>query len=66
VRSMAVIVLRVLGQHLPEVLLAEDQYVIEALAVKRAHEPLGERVCPWRPDRCLDHPRLVTREEIIE
>jgi len=33
------VVLCVLGQHVAEMLLAEDQDVVEALAAKRAHEP---------------------------
>jgi len=42
VRPMAVIVPRVLGQDAIEVPLAKDQHVIQALAAKRAHEPLGK------------------------
>jgi hypothetical protein len=42
VRTVAVIVPRVLGQHLPQVLLADDQHMIQAFAAKRAHEPLRE------------------------
>jgi hypothetical protein len=30
----------ILSQHLPEMLLTDDQHVIQALAAKRAHEPL--------------------------
>jgi hypothetical protein len=30
---------RILGQDLPEMPLAENQQVIQALAAKRAHEP---------------------------
>ena len=41
----------VLGEHLSQVLLAEDQHVIQALAAKRAHKPLRERVRPRRLDR---------------
>jgi hypothetical protein len=33
---------RVLGQDFPEMLFAEDQHVVEALAAKRSHEPFGE------------------------
>jgi hypothetical protein len=36
VRPVAVIVPRVLGQPLPQVPLAEDQHVIQALAAQRA------------------------------
>ena len=66
VRTVAVIVLRLLGQHRPQMVLAEDQHVIQALAAKGAHEPLGERVRLRRPHRRPDHPRPVTREDIIE
>jgi hypothetical protein len=37
-RPMTVVMPRELGQDLPEVLRAEDQQVIKALAAKRAHE----------------------------
>ena len=40
VRAMSVVVAGELGQDLAEMLLAEDQDVIEALAAKRADEPL--------------------------
>ena len=40
VRPMAIIVPSNLGQHLAEMPLTEDQHVIQALAAKRAHEPL--------------------------
>jgi hypothetical protein len=39
-RPVAVVVLCILGQDLPEMLLTENQQVIEALTAKRAHEPL--------------------------
>jgi hypothetical protein len=42
VRPVAVIVPRVLGQHLPQVLLAENQHVVQALAAQCSHESLGE------------------------
>ena len=42
VRPVPVIVPGVLGKRLPQVLLAEDQHVIQALAAKRSHEPLRE------------------------
>jgi hypothetical protein len=48
VGAVAVIVPREIGQHLPEMRLAEDQHVIQALAAQRAHEPLGECVAPHR------------------
>jgi hypothetical protein len=63
---VAVIVPRILGQHLPQVPLAQDQHVVQALAAKGAYEPLRERVRPWRLDRRLDHPRAVTGEGVVE
>ena len=42
VRTVAVIVPRVLGEHLPQMLLAEDQHVVQALAAQCSHESLGE------------------------
>lgn len=41
-RTMAVIVQRVLCKHPSQVLLAEDQHVVQTLTAKRSHEPLGE------------------------
>jgi hypothetical protein len=42
VRPVAVVVLGVPGQDRAEMPLAEDQHVIQALAAKCAHEPLGK------------------------
>jgi hypothetical protein len=42
VRTVAVIVRRVLGEHLPQVLLIDDQHMFQAFAAKRAREPLRE------------------------
>ena len=66
VRTVAVIVPRVLGEYLRQVLLAEDQHVVQALAAQRAHEPLRVGVRPRRPDRRLDHPRAVPGEDVVE
>jgi hypothetical protein len=66
VRPVTVAVPRVLGQDLAEVLLAEDQHVVQALAAEGSHEPFREGVRPWRPDRGLDHPRAVPGEDLIE
>jgi hypothetical protein len=46
--------------------LAEDQQVIETFAAKRAHEPFCECVRPRGPDRRLDHPRPVPREDLVK
>ena len=43
-RTVPVIVPGVPGQDLPEVPLAEDQHVIQALAAQRAREPPGAGV----------------------
>jgi hypothetical protein len=42
VRTVAVIVPRVLGQDAPEMPLAEDQHVVQALAAQCSHEPFRE------------------------
>ena len=47
-RTVAVIVPDVLGQELAEMPFAEDQHMIQALATKCAHEPLGKCVAPYR------------------
>jgi hypothetical protein len=65
-RTMPVIVPRVLGQHFPQVPFAEEQQVVQALAAKCSHEPLRERVCSRRPDRRLDHPRAVPGEDVVK
>jgi hypothetical protein len=39
-RPVTVVMPHILSQHLPEMLLTDDQHVIQALAAKRAHEPL--------------------------
>ena len=65
VRTVPVIVSGVPGQHFAEMPLTEDQDVIEALAAKRAHEPLRECVRLRRPDRRPDHPRAVTGEDVV-
>jgi hypothetical protein len=45
---MGVVVPGVLRQDAAEMLLTEDQHVVQALAAKRPHEPLRERVGPRR------------------
>ncbi|HEX5299373.1 MAG TPA: hypothetical protein VFW50_20500 [Streptosporangiaceae bacterium] len=64
-RAVLVIVPRVLGQYLPQVLFAGDQQVVQALAAKCSHEPFCERVRPRRPGRRLDHPRAVPGEDVV-
>jgi hypothetical protein len=66
VRPVSVIVPRVLGERLPQMLLAEDQHVVQALAVQCSHESLRVGVRSRRPDRCLDHPRAVADEDAVE
>jgi hypothetical protein len=63
---VGVVVSGVLGQDAPEVLLAVDQHVIEALAAKRARVPFRERICPRRADGSLDDLRAVAGEDLIE
>jgi len=41
VRTVAVVMLSVLGQDVAQMPLAEDQHVVQALAAQRAHEALG-------------------------
>ena len=66
VRSVAVVVPRVLGQNLPDVLLADNQQVVQALAAQCSCESFRERVRPRRPDRSLDDPRAVPGEYLVE
>src|SRR5262249_29471153 len=55
VRPGTVEVADVLGQDPPEVPLAEDQEVVDALPADAAEEALADRVGPRRPDRRPDH-----------
>ena len=48
VRTVPALVPGVLSQHLSQVLLAEDQHVVGALAPQRAHELLRVEVAPHR------------------
>ena len=48
VRTVAIVMLGVLGQDAAEVPLAEDQHVVRALTPKRPHEPLRVGVGPHR------------------
>jgi hypothetical protein len=66
VRTMAVVVPGVLGQDVAEMLLAEDQHMVKALAAKRPDESLRERVRPRRPDRRPDHPCAIPGEDAVE
>ena len=52
-RTVPVIVPGVPGQHFAEMPLTKDQDVIEALAAKRAHEPLRECVGPHRQQHLI-------------
>ena len=53
VGPVVVVVPRVLGQDVAEVLFAVDQQVVEALAAKCSDEPLGEGVGPNRQLRLV-------------
>jgi hypothetical protein len=66
VRTVLVVVPGVLGQHLSQVPLAEDQHVVQALVPQRAHEPLRVGVRPRRPDRRPDYPRAISGEDAVE
>lgn len=43
-----------------------DQKVIEAFAVERADEPLGERVRPWRARRNLEDAHVRGGEYLVK
>jgi hypothetical protein len=55
VRPAGVEIGYVLRQHAPEVPLAEDEQVIDALASDAAEEALADGVCPRRADGRADH-----------
>jgi hypothetical protein len=61
VRPVPVVVPRVLGQHPSQVLLAEDQHMVQALAAQRADRSFRIGARPRGPDRSFDHPRPVPR-----
>src|SRR6478609_8787532 len=50
--SGAVVVLLVRAQHTTQMLLAEDDHMIKALASDRADQSFGIAVLPWRSRRC--------------
>lgn len=65
-RPLGVVMLKPLLQHPPQVRLAEEQEEIEALAIRRLHEPLGVgvQVRPERPDRL--HRRAFALDHAVE
>ena len=66
VRAMNVIVLDVLTQDQPQVPLAGDQHLVQALAPGTGNPPLRDRVRPRRLDRGLDDPHAGRGEDRIE
>jgi hypothetical protein len=62
VRPVAIAVLRVLGQGLPEVLLPDKRLVVQALAAQCSCESFRETARPPRPDGSLDDPRAIPGE----
>ena len=57
VRPGGVVVVHVLGQHLAQVVLVDDQQPVEKLAAQRADHPLADGICCLRwaeenPDAC--------------
>jgi hypothetical protein len=47
VGSSAVLVANVLGEHCPQVTLAEDQHSVGELGSDGTYEPFSETVRPW-------------------
>ena len=66
VRAMNVIVLDVLTQDQPQVPLAGDQHLVQALAAGAGNPPLRGRVRPGRPDGRLDDPHADGGEHGVE
>jgi hypothetical protein len=52
------VVAHVHTEHPIEMPTPVDQHMVEALRADRPHEPLGERIGLWRPDRGADDPEL--------
>jgi hypothetical protein len=52
-RPAVVVILKVLGQHMAQVTLIEDDDVIETFAADRADDALDIGILPWR-SRCSD------------
>jgi len=48
VRPGGVVMLQVLGQHLAQVVLIDDQQPVEKLAAQGADDPFADRVAPHR------------------
>jgi hypothetical protein len=53
VRPGGVVVLQVLGQHLAEMVLIDDQQPVEKLTAQGADDPFADRVAPHRQLRLI-------------
>jgi hypothetical protein len=57
VRPSSVVVLKILGQHLSQVVLVDDQQPVEEFPAQGADHPFADRVAPHRqlhPIRMID------------
>src|SRR5215207_689268 len=65
-RSVFVVVRRVLAQHRREVSAAEDQEPVEAFAAGASDPALGVRPRLWRAHRRFDHADAFGAEDLVE
>ena len=63
---MRVVVVLVLGQHVDELPLVEDQHPVQALTPDRAHPPLGMGVALRSPRRSTQHLNVGVSEDLVE
>jgi len=53
-------------EHPIEMPTSVDEDVVQAFRADGPHEPLGEGVGPWRPDRGADDPDFFHPEYLVE
>src|ERR1035438_8891263 len=66
VRPAGVVMLKVLGQHLPQMMLIDDQQPVEEFPAQGADDSLADRVCSGRLRRAGENPDAVRLEYGVE
>jgi hypothetical protein len=66
VRPAGVVVLQVLGQHLAEMVLIDDQQPVEKLTAQGADDPFADRVRSGRLRRAAENPDAFRGEHGVE
>jgi hypothetical protein len=66
VRTVCVVVIDELAEHVLEVATVQDDEPVEAFSADGADEALGDRIRLWRAHRRLDHVDVFAGEDGIE